>query len=185
MTARNVDVGVLINSGNGGATKEMFRVAQIRPMRIFVNVPQSYVAEVHAGQQAELRVQERPGQVFPAEVSHVSNSLDTTSRAMLAVLVTPNPQGTLSLGMYAQVRFAAAKDHPTLRIPGDAVLMGTTGARVATVGADHVVHFKSITLGQDLGSEMEVTSGLAAGDLVISNPTDAVQENVAVEVRNH
>src|SRR5262249_35434241 len=85
VTARLVDVGTLINSGNGGSSKEMFRVAQISPMRIFVNVPQSYAMEVHADLPAELRVQERPGQVFPARVRSISRELDTTSRAMLAV----------------------------------------------------------------------------------------------------
>jgi RND family efflux transporter MFP subunit len=184
VTARNVDVGVLINSGNGGASKEMFRVAQIQPLRIFVNVPQTYVAQIHPGGSAELRVQERPGQVFPAHVKSISTSLDTASRAMLAILVTPNSDATLYPGMYAQVRFSAANAKPILRIPGDAVVLGTAGPRVATVGPDHIVHFKSITIGQDLGTEVEVTSGLAAGTLVISNPTDAVQENVVVEVRN-
>jgi RND family efflux transporter MFP subunit len=183
VTARLADVGVLINSGNGGANKEMFRVAQIQPLRIFVNVPQTYVAQIHADQQAELRVQERPGQVFPAKVSHISTSLDATSRAMLAVLVTPNPDASLYPGMYAQVRFSAPNARPILRIPGDAVILGTTGPRVAIVGDDHVVHFKNIAIGLDLGSEVEVTSGLTAGTLVISNPTDAVQENVVVEIR--
>jgi RND family efflux transporter MFP subunit len=183
VTERLVDVGVLINAGNGGATKEMFRVAQIQPLRIFVNVPQTYVAQIHADQPAELRVQERPGQVFPAHVSHISSSLDPTSRAMLAILVTPNADATLYPGMYAQVRFSGASVKPTLRIPGDAVVLGTAGPRVATVGADHIVHFKNITIGLDLGSEVEVTSGLAAGTLVISNPTDAVEENAVVEVR--
>ena len=185
VTARNVDVGTLINAGNGGASKEMFRVAQIQPLRIFVNVPQTYVAEMHNGQTAELRVQERPGQVFPAHVTNISNSLDTNSRSMLVILETPNPGATLFPGMYAQVRFSAARAqaHPAgSRRRRD---LGTNGARVAAVGAGHVVHFRSITIGQDLGSEIEVISGLAAGEMVISNPSDAVQENVVVEVRNH
>lgn len=184
VTARLVDVGVLINAGNGGASKEMFRVAQIQPLRIFVNVPQTYVAQIHPGATAELRVQERPGQAFPAVVKSISTSLDTTNRSMLAILVTPNSDATLYPGMYAQVRFSAANAKPILRIPGDAVVLGTAGPRVATVGPDHIVHFKGITIGQDLGSEVEVTSGLSSGTLVISNPTDSVQENAVVEVRN-
>jgi multidrug efflux pump subunit AcrA (membrane-fusion protein) len=103
---------------------------------------------------------------------------------MLAVLITPNPGATLYPGMYAQVRFSTVQLKPALRVPGDAIVMGKSGASVATVGADHVVHFKSVTIGQDLGSEVEVTSGLAPGDLVISNPSDSVQENAVVEVRN-
>jgi RND family efflux transporter MFP subunit len=183
VTARLVDVGVLINSGNGGTNKEMFRVAQITPMRIFVNVPQTYVAQIHAGQTAELRVQERPGQVFPAKVRSISTSLDATSRAMLAVLVTPNADGSLYPGMYTQVRFSAPNAKPVLRVPGDTVILGTAGPRVATVGDDHIVHFRNITIGLDLGTEVEVGSGISVGTMVISNPTDAVQENVAVEVR--
>ena len=179
VTARNVDIGTLITIGN----KELFRVARIDPLRIFVNVPQTYVQDMRDGQTAELRVQERPGQVFHARVTNVSNSLDTNSRSMLVILETPNPGATLYPGMYAQVRFPAAAK-PTLRIPGDAVVVGAKGASVATVGPDRVVHFKPIAIGQDLGSEVEVTSGLSPGELVISNPSDSVQENVAVEVRN-
>src|SRR5579872_5061685 len=123
VTARNVDVGTLINAGNGGASREMFRVAQIQPLRIFVSVPQTYVAEMRNGQTAELRVQERPGEVFPAHVSNVSNSLDATSRSMLVILETPNPGARLYPGMYAQVRFAGSKAKPLLRIPGDALII--------------------------------------------------------------
>ena len=179
ITARNVDVGTLINAGS----KEMFRVARIQPLRIFVNVPQTYVSQIRNGQAAQLRVQERPGQVFPARVTNVSDSLDTTSRAMLVILETPNPGATLYPGMYAQVRFPPAEASPFLRIPGDALMLTKSGPRVAMVGADHTVHFRAVTIGEDLGSEVEIASGLAEGDLVISNPTDAVQENTAVDVR--
>lgn len=183
VTARNVDVGTLINAGNGGASKEMFRVARIQPLRIFVNVPQTYVEEMRNGQSAELRVQERQGQVFPAHVTNISSSLDANSRSMLVILETPNPGALLFPGMYAQVRFAGSRPRPTLRVPGDSVLMDKNGARVAVVGPDHVVHFRSVVIGQDLGSEIEVISGIAAGELVISNPSDAVQENAVVDVR--
>jgi RND family efflux transporter MFP subunit len=183
VTARNVDVGTLINAGNGGANREMFRVARIQPLRIFVNVPQTYVEEMHNGQTAELRVQERPGQMFAARVTNISSSLDSTSRSMLVILETPNPGAALFPGMYAQVRFAGSRPRPTLRVPGDTVLMDKNGARVAVVGTDHVIHFRSVTIGQDLGSEIEVISGISAGDLVVSNPSDAVQENAVVDVR--
>jgi RND family efflux transporter MFP subunit len=183
VTARNVDIGTLINAGNTSASKEMFRVAKITPLRIFVNVPQTYVQEIHDGQLAELRVQERPGQLFPARVTNISNALDPTSRAMLVILETPNPTGALYPGMYAQIRFAAAKLKPRLRVPGDTVMLTTNGSRVAVVGADHVVHFRSVTLGEDLGSEVEILSGLQPGELVVSNPSDSVQEGAIVEIR--
>ncbi len=183
VTARNVDVGTLINAGNGGAAREMFRVAQIQPLRVFVNVPQTYVEQVRSGQAAELRVQEKPGQVFPARVTNVSEALDSGSRAMLVILETPNPGAVLFPGMYAQVRFISQSTRRSLRVSSDAILLGKSGARVAVVGADHVVHYRNVTLGQDLGSEIEVTSGVAEGDLVVSNPSDAVQEGVAVDPR--
>ena len=183
VTARNVDVGTLINAGNGGAAREMFRMAQIQPLRIFVNVPQTYVEQVREGQIAELRVEEKPGQVFPAKVTNVSQSLDMNSRAMLVILETPNAGDVLFPGMYAQVRFTSPRTRRALRVPGDSVVMWKTGAHVAVVGADHVVHLRDITLGQDLGSEIEVTSGLHEGEMVVSNPGDSVQEGVAVEVR--
>jgi len=183
VTARNVDIGTLINAGNTSASKEMFRVAKITPLRIFVNVPQTYVQEIHDGQLAELRVQERPGQIFPARVTNISNALDAASRAMLVILETPNPTGALYPGMYAQIRFAASKSTPRLRVPGDTVMLTPNGPRLAVVGADRVVHFRSVTLGEDLGSEVEILSGLQPGELVVSNPSDSVQEGATVEIR--
>ena len=179
VTARDVDVGTLINAG----TKELFKVAQIDPIRIFVNVPQAYVASIAQGQTAEVRVQERPGQVWHAQVTGISPSLDPNSRAMLAILRAANPEGTLYPGMYAQVRFHIEHGKAALRIPGDALVMGKSGPRVAVAGEDHLVHFRPVTIGQDLGSEVEVTSGLREGELVVSNPTDAVIEGAAVEIR--
>lgn len=184
VTARDVDVGWLINAGNGGASREMFRVAQIQPLRIFVNVPQTYVAEMRMGQTAELRVQERPGEVFPARVTNVSDALDANSRAMLVILETPNRDARLYPGMYTQVRFAAAKTMPLLRIPGDALLVDKQGTRVAVVGPDKVVHFRAVAIGLDLGAEVEVASGLSEGELVISHPADVVTEGASVEVRD-
>jgi RND family efflux transporter MFP subunit len=180
VTTRNVDIGTLINAGS----KEMFRVARIDPLRIFVQVPQTYVASMHEGQMAELHVDERPGQVFPARVTNVANSLDATSRSMLVILQTPNPGGTLYPGMYSQVRFSMANAKPLLLVPGDTLQTVKTGPRVAVVGPDNVVHFRQVTIGQDLGSDVEIVSGITAGELVISNPSDVVQEGVTVEVRS-
>jgi RND family efflux transporter MFP subunit len=183
ITARLVDIGTLINSGNGGSTKEMFRVAQIGTMRIFVNVPQTYVSSIKSGEPAELRVQELPGQVFQAVVSRFTHEVDASSRSMLAILQVPNPRGILLPGMYAQVRFTTARTTPAVLIPGDALVLGSKGPRVATVDAGNLVHFREIRIGNDTGSEVEVLSGLSPGDLVIMNPTDAVRDGVQVEAR--
>jgi len=184
ITARNVDIGTLINSGNGGVARELFHIAQIQVLRIFVNVPQTNVASMHPGQTAELRVQELPGQVFSARVTRIANALDATSRAMLTVLEVPNPRGVLMPGMYAQVRFSTSRAEAAVIVPGDVLILGRQGPRVAVVAPDHRIHLRQIRIGQDLGSEIEVVSGLAAGEVVVANPSDAVRENALVDVRN-
>ena len=183
VTTRNVEIGTLINAGNGGAAREMFRVAQIQVLRAFVNVPQTYVGSIKAGQHAELRVQELPGQIFPAIVTRAANALDSANRSMLAIAEAQNPRGLLMPGMYAQVRFTLARPAAALVIPGDSLLTGRTGPRVAVVGPDKVVHFRNIAISQDLGSEIEISSGLTAGQQVVLNPTDAIREGVTVDVR--
>jgi RND family efflux transporter MFP subunit len=183
ITARNVDIGTLINSGNGGPAREMFRIAQIETLRTFVNVPQSSVASIHEGQNAELRVQERPGQAFQARVDRTTNTVDPGSRSMLVVLQVPNPRGILMPGMYAQVKFAVERSAATLLMPADALVLGKSGPRAAVVDETGHVHFRAIQLGQDSGTEIEVISGLSAGDKVVTNPTDAIRENVLVEIR--
>jgi RND family efflux transporter MFP subunit len=184
ITARNVDIGTLINYGNGGAARELFHIAQIQVLRIFINVPQTNVASMHPGQTAELRVEELPGQVFSARVARIANALDAASRAMLTVLEVPNPRGVLMPGMYAQVRFSTGRAEAAVLVPGDVLILGRQGPRVAVVAPDHRIHMRQIRIGQDLGSEIEVVSGLAAGEVVVANPSDAVRENALVEVRN-
>jgi len=184
VTARNVDIGTLINSGNGGPARAMFSVAQVGTIRIFVNVPQAFVASIHDGGAAELRVQELPGQVFQATVSHFTHEVDTTSRSMLAILLVPNPRGTLLPGMYAQVRFPGAKSASgAVLIPGDALVLSSQGPRVAVVDSENRVQFHDVKVGTDYGNEVEIKSGLAPGDLVIMNPTDSVKDGVEVEIR--
>ncbi len=183
ITARNVDVGTLINSGNGGASREMFRVADPRTMRIFVNVPQAFVSAIHKGEKAELRVQELPGQVFPATIARFTHEVDMTTRSMLAILLVPNPAGVLIPGMYAQITFATTRPTAALLIPGDALIVGAEGTRVAVAEADGRVHFHKVRVGNDLGSEVEILSGLVPGDRVITNPADTVREGARVEVR--
>jgi RND family efflux transporter MFP subunit len=183
ITARNVDIGTLINSGNGGPARELFRIAQIATLRTFVNVPQSSVASIHEGLTAELRVQERPGRIFQARVDRTTNTVDPGSRSMLAVLQVPNPGGVLMPGMYAQVKFGIQRASPSLMMPADALVLGRQGPRAAVVDETRHVHFRTIQLGQDFGGEIEVIAGLAAGDKVVTNPTDAIRENVLVEVR--
>lgn len=183
ITSRNMDIGTLVNAGNGGPNREIFRIAQIQRMRIFVNVPQTYAPLIRTGQQAELRVQELRGQIFPATVARTTSSVDANSRTMLAILETPNPKGVLLPGMYAQVKFSFPGSKAALLVPGDALLLGREGPRVAVAGPDHVVHMRGIHIVHDYGADLEVDSGVADGELVVVNPNDRVRENVRVEPR--
>jgi RND family efflux transporter MFP subunit len=183
ITARNMDVGTLVNAGNGGPNREIFRIAQIDRMRIFVNVPQTYASLVRAGQRAELRVQEIPGQMFAATVTRSTNSVDENTRTMLAILETPNPRGSLLPGMYTQVKFSFPGNQSALLVPGDSLMLGREGPRVAIVGPDHVVHLRRIHIAHDYGSELEVDSGVTEGETVVMNPNDQVRENARVETR--
>src|SRR5262249_4102767 len=148
----------------------------IDPLRIFVNVPQTYVAAIHVGENAELRVQELPGQVFTARVTNTARSLDTNSRTMLTVLEVANPRAVLLPGMYAQVKFLSGRPVAALRLPGDALVLGRQGPRVAVLDSAHRVHFRSIRITRDYGAELEVSGDLSPGDLVVENPGDAVRE---------
>jgi RND family efflux transporter MFP subunit len=185
VTSRNMsmDPGTLINSGNGGPSREIFRIAQVETMRVFVNVPQAYAPLLHDGLRAELRVQELPGQMFSATVKRTAHSVDATARTMLAILETPNPRATLLPGMYAQVKFSFPGDKSGLLVPGDALMLGREGPRVAVVTPDHTIHMRRIHIAHDFGADLDIDSGLAPGELVVLNPTDQVRENVRVDVR--
>ena len=183
ITSRNMDVGTLVNAGNSGPNREIFRIAQIDRLRIFVSVPQTYAPLVQNGQHAQLRVQELPGQVFAAVVTRSSNSVDESSRTMLAILETPNPRGILLPGMYTQVKFSFPGNRSAFLIPADALMLGREGPHVAIAGRDHIVHIKRIHIAHDYGAELEVDSGVAEGEMVIMNPNDQVRENARVETR--
>ncbi len=177
------DPGTLISSGNTTATKELIRVSDISTIRIFVNVPQSYSTLIHADETADLTVDEFPGRTFPAMVRGTTNSVDPTTRALLAVLLVNNPKGELLPGMYAKVRFALPRMVSMTMLPADALVLKTDGPHAAVVGADHKIHFHRLVIGRDLGAELEVNSGLEEGDAVVLNPTDAIREGVVVETK--
>jgi RND family efflux transporter MFP subunit len=178
------DPGTLISSGNTTQSRELIKVSQIDTLRIFVNVPQSYSTLVHAGQTADLIVDELPGRTFPATVRGTTNAVDPATRALLAVLIVNNPKGELLPGMYAKVRFALPHMVSVMMLPADALVLKTDGPQAAVVGPDHKIHFHKLIVGRDMGAELEVNSGLAEGDAVVLNPTDAIREGVTVETKD-
>jgi len=186
ITGRNqdLDVGTLISSGSTTAAREIIRVGKLDPLRIFVNVPQTYAPMIVPGQAAQFSIDEFPGKNFPATVMRTTNSLDTSSRTLLVVLRAPNPGNKLLPGMYGKVRFSLPHVVNVLMLPADALVMRTSGPQVAVVDSNHRVHFHQVTLGRDYGASLEVDAGLSNGDVVVLNPTDAVRENALVDIRD-
>ncbi len=183
VTYRNLqfsDVGTLVSSGSASSNQEILRVSQLQPLRIVVNVPQSYAPEIRVNQTAELALDEFPGRTFTARVMSTTDSVDPATRTMLTILVLDNAGGELLPGMYTKVRFRLPHSVNVLRLPAEALLFRTEGPVAAVVGVDHKVHLHKLTLGRDYGPEVEVTSGLADGDMVVLNPTDAIHEDALV-----
>ncbi|HEX5228369.1 MAG TPA: efflux RND transporter periplasmic adaptor subunit [Bryobacteraceae bacterium] len=177
ITLRNVDVGALVNAGN----TMLYRIAQTRVVRTFVNVPQTNADSIRTGQTAQLTVTNRPGRSFAGTVTRTADALDPNSRTMLVEVQVPNTDGELLPGMYAQVDLTSARTNPPLLLPSDALIVRAEGTQVALVRPDHVVHFQRIQVGRDYGDKLEVLSGLQPGDSVISNPSDIVREGLVVE----
>lgn len=180
ITYRNPDVGTLISAGAN--QKEVFRVADIGTIRIFVNIPQAYVSGIRPGTPARLHVEEL-NKDYQLKVGGIANALDITSRTMLAVLRVPNANGPLMPGMFSRVRFAVPNPPSVLTVPADAVVSRNEGQMVAVVSPDRTVHYRKVAIARDTGTNIEVLSGVNAGDMVVLNPTDDVREGRSVDVR--
>jgi membrane fusion protein, multidrug efflux system len=175
VTVRDTDVGALINAGNGGSP--MFVVSSTQKLRLYVNIPQNYVAAIKVGGQATISVPEYPGRTFPATVESSSQAIDVASGTTRMQLGVDNRKGELLPGSYANVRLDLSSAVQPLHIPASALIFDRNGLRVATVGADDRVVFKTVTIARDLGSEIELSSGLSPDDKVITTPPDGLAEN--------
>ncbi len=167
MTARNTDVGALINAGSGvggGTGPQLFRVADVHEMRVFVQVPQEMSAGMHAGLTADLVLPQYPDKTFKAVVATTAEAINKTSRTLLVELHADNTDNLLQPGTFAQVRFNLADNPGALRIPTSALIFREDGAQVAILGPDNKVEMKSVKLGRNLGTEFEVLKGLALSD---------------------
>ena len=180
ITARNVDVGTLIDAGSAPA-KEMFHIASTKRLRVFVNVPQSSAREVNPGMTAELTLAEFPGQRFKGIFARSSQSIDAATRTLLSEVDVENEKGELLPGSYAQVHLKLSTEHAALIVPVNTLLFRPEGVMVAILQADHAV-LTPIKLGKDYGSEVEVVSGLAATDSIILNPSDSLVSGAQVKV---
>jgi RND family efflux transporter MFP subunit len=181
ITARNTDIGALINAGQSAGT-ELFRIADTRKLRIYVRVPETYAAVTRPGLDAELHFAEQPGKGFAAKTVRTSSALDPTLRTLQVELELDNGKGEVFPGAYAEVHFKLAANAETLRLPANTVLFRAPGLQVATVDAGRRVKLKSIVQGRDFGNSIEVLSGLEPDEAVILNPPDSVTDGLEVHV---
>ena len=179
ITERNTDIGQLIASGSG---PELFRLAQTDPLRVYVRVPQSLIHTITPGQKAALTFQDLPGRVFEATVTRTAGAVDSSSRTLQVELQVPNPRGEILSGSYAQVSFNESAAADVLVLPDKAFIFRAQGMQAAILGDDGKAHLRSITLGRDFGSTVQVVAGLKATDRVILNPPDGIADGMAVRV---
>ena len=181
ITARNVDPGSLISAGSTTGTRELFRLAQVDVLRIFVYVPQSYAPDIKAGQTADVSVRELPGHVFTGTVTRTAGAIDPTSRTLLSEVQVQNPDGLLLSGSYATVRFKVQRPNPPLVVPQTALLIDANGVRVALVDADGALHYRSIQIGRDFGNDVEVLSGVDTTDVLATGLAANIADGSRVE----
>ena len=182
VTQRNTDVGALINAGQTPGSA-LFRVADTHRLRIYVQVPQAYAAQVRAGMNASLEFTDHPGQHYAATVASTAHALDATSRTLQVELQIDNSGGELLPGAYVQVSFSLTPMAGNLRVPVNAVIFRDKAPQVATVDEGHRVRLHDITEGRDFGTEIEVLAGVGPDDTVILNPPDSIADGTEVRVQ--
>ena len=180
LTKRNVDPGALINSGGTG--KELFDIAKVDPLRVFVSVPQNYAPAIKNGMEAWVSLPELSGEKFKGMVVRTAESIDPMTRTLLTEVDVPNRDGRLLPGSFGEVHFRIGINVQKLTIPVNAMLFRQEGPRVAVVGSDGKVHLRPIVIGKDYGATLEILGGVEAGDRVIVNPADSIEEGQQVNV---
>ena len=181
ITARNTDIGALINAGQSAGT-ELFRIADMHKLRIYVQVPETYAAVTRPGLEAELRFAEQPKKGFTAKTVRTSNALDPNLRTLQVELELDNADHEVFPGAYAEVHFKLPASAESLRLPANTVLFRAAGLQVATVDRQRHVKLKSIVQGRDFGNTIEILSGLESSEVVILNPSDSLTDGTEVRI---
>jgi len=181
ITTRRIDVGSLVSEGSGTAGTVLFTLAQIDPLRIFVDVPQTDSPLIDVGMDAKILVAERANRDFTGKVTRTAGALDPTSRTMRVEVQIPNHDGALFAGMYAQVKFVLMDKNGPILIPSDVFVFRPEGPQVALVTNENKIHWQKIEVGRDFGDYMEVMKGIDQDAKVVMNPTDDLTEGLVVE----
>jgi RND family efflux transporter MFP subunit len=178
-----VDTGALITAGSTGQ-RELFDIAQVDPIRVYVNVPQSIAPSIKPGMSAYIQLQEFPGQKFAGKVVRSADAIDPATRTLLTEIDVPNKGDRLLPGAYAQVSFAVPLQATRITVPVNTLLFRAEGPRVAVVAPDHKIHLKPVTLGRDFGTKLEILTGLSPDDQIVINPADSLEEGEQVNVKS-
>jgi len=180
ITARGIDRGALITSGSGPGSSPLFRIARVDNLRVFVNVPQTFVRSIVPGQEARILVPEYPQRPFVGKIASTAGALDPTSRTLLTEVRLRNEDYALMPGMYAQVKFSVVPAETVWVVPATTLIARAAGSQVITVGGNGTVHYLSVQLGRDLGQSIEIVAGLSGKErLVVSSP-DGLTEGARV-----
>ena len=184
LTARNTDVGALIDAGANSARKELFHLAAIDTLRVFVAIPEVYSRAARPGATASLTLDEFPGRSFRGALARTSNSIDQASHTLLTEVDVQNPDGQLLPGAYVSVHFKLPQTIRSVVVPSNTLLFRSEGLRVALV-RDGRVQLTPVKIGRDYGSTVEVISGLQASDAVVLDPADSLVSGAPVRIGSH
>lgn len=206
ITARNVDDGVLVSpaggastgllsgtgggAGAGGGTSgagstggDLFRIARVDTVRVYVSAPQTYAQDLYRGLTADIQLRELPGKHVLGRVTRTANALDITTRTLLTEVDIANADRALLPGMYAEVQFKFKRGLPPLVLPATALVFLDAGPQAAVVRADSTVHLQTITITRDYGSTLDIGDGLQPGDIVVNNPPEGLREGQRIRPR--
>src|SRR5882757_8288642 len=182
ITARNTDIGQLIDSGSGGAAHELFHIAAVNRLRVYVNVPQVYSPHIKPGLRAELSLAEFPGRHFNGMIVRDSGAIDNATRTLLTEIDVNNPSGELKPGGYVEVHLQLPSAVTTFTLPVNTIIFKSAGMQVATVKEGKTIDLVAITPGRDFGTEIEVLAGLRGDESVVINPADSLTNGESVRV---
>lgn len=183
ITKRNVDIGTLVNSGNGGSAQQLFFLSQTDPIRVFVNVPESSAASMRPGIGAYLELTQYPGQKFEGKVVRTSGSIDLSTRTLNTEVDVPNKSGLLLPGGFAQVHLQVKATGQRLQVPVNSLLFRSEGLRAIVVDSNQRARLRPLVIGRDYGTTLEVLGGLNADDWIVLNPPDSLQDGQEVHVK--
>ena len=184
VTARNIDIGALIQAGENTTPKELFHLAAIGKIRVFVSVPEAYSPAIKDGGKAALTLDEYPGRQFIGTIARNSSAIDQTTRTLNVEVDIDNPKSELLPGAYVFVHFKVPEHAVSLMIPSDTLLFRAEGLRVGVVRNGRV-QLVPVTIGRDEGANVEIASGLTTSDAVILNPSDSLASGQEVQIANH